>query len=79
MKIMDNTIIEKAKEMLVQTKSSGTKAWYLSKTLWVDGLFIAAYLVQSYYGFIISPEEQIAIIAVANLILRAVTGKELTK
>jgi len=75
---MDMKIIEKAKDVISKTKSSGTKSWYMSKTLWLDGMFIVAYVVQSYYGFVISPEEQIAVIAIVNLILRAITGKELT-
>jgi len=54
-----------------------TKKWYLSKTLWINVIALAAMLIQSYYGFIIGAEEQAAIIVVANLILRAVTGEGL--
>ena len=69
---------EKLINIITIIKESGTKKWYLSKTLWLDAAFIAAYFVQLEYGFIVSPEEQIAVIAVANLLLRCITGKELT-
>lgn len=49
------------------------KVWWKSKTLWVNIVAIAAMIAQSNYGFIIAPEEQIAIIAVVNLIMRAIT------
>ena len=71
--------MNKLLDIITTIKESGQKKWYYSKTLWMDVLFIAAFFVQSYYGFVISPEEQIAIVAVANLILRCITGKELTK
>ena len=71
-------ILDKISEIITTIKESGQKPWYLSKTLWMDVIFIAAYFVQLKYGFVISPEEQIGIIAVANLVLRAISGKELT-
>ena len=55
-----------------------TKAWWKSKTLWVNIIALAALLIQSQYGFIVSVEEQAAIIIVANLILRVATGEGLT-
>lgn len=56
-----------------------TKKWYLSKTLWVNIIAFAAMVIQSQYGFIISPEEQGAIIIFANLILRLISGEGLSK
>jgi len=53
------------------------KKWYLSKTMWVNLITFVALLVQSVYGFVISPEEQAAILVIINLILRAVTKEEL--
>lgn len=50
------------------------KAWYASKTLWVNLIAGLAFLVQAQYGFILDPEAQAAILAVINIILRAVTG-----
>jgi hypothetical protein len=49
------------------------KEWWKSKTLWVNAIALAAMIIQANYGFIIAPEEQIAIITIVNLILRAVT------
>lgn len=53
------------------------KHWYASKTLWVNTLAFVALVVQNFVGFVIGPEEQAAILAVVNLILRAVTSKGL--
>ena len=53
------------------------KKWYLSKTFWINAIALIALLVQNSYGFVISPEEQGAIIVVINLILRAVTKEGL--
>jgi hypothetical protein len=49
------------------------KVWWKSKTLWVNVVALAAMLIQANYGFIIAPEEQIAIITLVNLLLRAIT------
>jgi len=53
------------------------KKWYKSKTLWANIIYLIALLVQEKYGFIISVEEQLAVLAIINLILRAVTKEEL--
>lgn len=53
------------------------KVWYKSKTLWTNIIALIALLVQAQYGFIILPEEQLAILAVINLILRGLTGSGL--
>lgn len=50
-----------------------TKAWWRSKTLWVNLVAGGALLVQSRFGFVISPDAQAAILTVANLILRLIT------
>jgi len=51
------------------------KTWYTSKTLWLNIIAGLALLLQSRYGFIIDPEAQAGILAVINLVLRAVTGQ----
>lgn len=53
------------------------KPWYLSRTLWLNFLAIAAMFVQSATGFAISPEEQAAILAVVNIFLRFLTKEEI--
>ena len=55
-----------------------TKAWWKSKTLWVNIIALAVLLIQSQYGFVVSVEEQAALIVIANLVLRAATGEGLT-
>lgn len=56
-------------------KEKEKKPIYLSKTFWVNVIALIAMLAQTQTGFIISPEEQIAIIAVINILLRVVTGQ----
>jgi len=58
-------------------KKMELKVWYKSKTLWTNIIALIALLVQAQYGFIILPEEQLAILAVINLILRGLTGSGL--
>lgn len=48
------------------------KVWQ-SKTFWVNILSIAAMLIQTQTGFVIDAEAEVAILAVINLVLRAVT------
>jgi hypothetical protein len=54
------------------------KAFYLSKTFWVNLLAIGALILQSHTGFVLTPESQVSILAVINLILRAATNEPLT-
>lgn len=51
------------------------KAWYLSKMMWLNGIAFFAILAQLVAGFVMTPGEQVAILAVANLILRAYTNE----
>ena len=66
-------------KLIKEYKYEKEKPWYLSKTLWANVLAMIAILVQSRYGFVISIEEQGAIIVIMNIILRIFTKKELTK
>ncbi|MGE4545824.1 MAG: hypothetical protein AB7D06_17165 [Pedobacter sp.] len=54
------------------------KAFYLSKTFWLNVLAIVALILQSYTEFVLSPEAQVAILGLINLILRAVTNEPLS-
>ena len=49
------------------------KAWYQSKTLWLNILAAAAGVIQSFTGFVVSPEVQGAVLIILNVILRLVT------
>jgi len=53
------------------------KAFYLSKTFWINVLAIAALILQSYTDFVLSPEAQVYILGVINLMLRAITKEPL--
>ena len=55
-----------------------TKDWYKSKSFWVNILALIALLSQSFTGFIISIEQQGAILILINLVLRLVTKEEIT-
>ena len=49
------------------------KPFWRSKTFWVNLIAVIGMMAQTQYGFVITPEEQAAILGVINLILRAVT------
>ena len=66
-------------KLIKEYKYEKEKPWYLSKTLWLNILAMVAIIVQARYGFVFAVEEQIAVITVANLVLRIFTDKELTK
>jgi hypothetical protein len=50
----------------------GKKFW-LSKTFWANVIALAAIIVQSYTGFVIEPEKQLALLGIVNVFLRFVT------
>ncbi|GAG06682.1 unnamed protein product [marine sediment metagenome] len=55
------------------------KKWIRSKTLWVNIIAVTAIILQAEYGFIVSPELELAALGVINLILRKYTKEGLTK
>jgi len=54
-----------------------TKSPLLSKTIWINVLAVTAFYLQSKFGFVISPEDQIYVLGFVNLILRVITRKPL--
>ena len=56
--------------------SEPAKAWWRSKTLWVNSIAAVALLVQSKTGFIVDAEVQGALLIVVNVILRLITKEE---
>lgn len=70
-------MIEKIQEILKDLASRDIKEWYYSKTIWINIIYILSIIIQAKYGFIVSPEEQLAFITIINLILRATTKKGL--
>lgn len=55
-----------------------TKKWYTSKTIWINIVALAALILQTQTGFIMTPEIQAMALTLVNLGVRAVTSKELT-
>jgi len=55
------------------------KKWMRSKTLWINIIAIAAIVLQAEYGFIVTPELELAALGIINLILRAITNEGLEK
>ncbi|MBM4301636.1 MAG: hypothetical protein FJ121_08915 [Deltaproteobacteria bacterium] len=49
------------------------KAWYRSKTLWINLVAGVALVAQSRFGFVIDAEVQGGILTVINLVLRLIT------
>jgi hypothetical protein len=48
-----------------------------SKTLWVNALALLGFLVQAKTGYVIAPEQQAAILAIANSVIRFDTHKSI--
>jgi len=58
---------------MVETK----KPWYTSKTLFINIVWIIAFIIQYAFNKVIYPEEQIVILGFINVILRLITNKQL--
>ena len=50
-----------------------SKSIWTSKTIWINALAIIVMIVQNYTGYVVTPELQVMVLGVINLILRAVT------
>ncbi len=50
-----------------------SKKFWFSKTFWMNILAIIVLIIQTQTGFAFSPEAQVSILAVLNIVLRAVT------
>ena len=50
-----------------------TTPWYASKTLWVNTIAVAALFLQQKFGYALSPEAQVGILALINIVLRLIT------
>ena len=53
------------------------KKWYASKTIWVNFVAFVASLSLNLWGFNISADTQITVLAVINFILRFITKEEI--
>ena len=50
-----------------------------SKTFWVNLIALIALIVQTQTRFVVTPEEQTAIVVVINMILRLVTKEKIER
>lgn len=57
--------------------ATGKKFW-TSKTFWVNLLAIGGLIAQSQFGFMLSAETQVSILAAVNVALRFITKEEVT-
>ena len=55
------------------------KKWYRSKMLWTNVIGIAVIILQLEYGFVVSPEIQLAALGIINFLLRCITNEGLEK
>ncbi|MCJ7690701.1 MAG: hypothetical protein MUO60_15490 [Clostridiaceae bacterium] len=56
-----------------------SKKWYLSKTIYANSIMLVGVIAQQIAGKdIITPELQVVILSVVNLILRSITKENLT-
>ncbi|OPX90056.1 MAG: hypothetical protein A4E53_01271 [Pelotomaculum sp. PtaB.Bin104] len=53
------------------------KKWYASKTVWLNLIMLGGVFLHDQFGLDITEEEQGAVIAIVNLILRAITKEPL--
>ena len=54
------------------------KKWIKSKTLWVNIISIISIIIRAEYGYVLTPEAEIALLGAINLILRIITKEEIT-
>ena len=54
------------------------KPWYRSRTLWINIIAIIALVAQVQFSFIIDADEQLALLAMINMVLRAITKESLS-
>jgi maltodextrin utilization protein YvdJ len=56
-----------------------SKKWYLSKTIYINAIMLTGAVAQQISGKdIITPELQVVILSVINLILRSITKENIT-
>ena len=54
------------------------KKWYTSKTVWINVVSVAGIMLQSQFGFLITPDMQVMLLGLLNVAVRTVTKEEIT-
>jgi len=54
------------------------KKWYTSKTMWANVVALGATWIANLTGQQITAEEQVAILAIVNIVLRIITKETIT-
>lgn len=67
--VVDNKEVDKA----AVDEPANLKSIYKSKTFWVNVIALIGFIVQQKSGFVIDENIQIQILAIINILLRAVT------
>jgi len=49
------------------------KKWWHSKTLWANFLYVVAVVSVQFFGYEITPETQLSVLGIINIILRFYT------
>jgi len=70
-------MVKKTSVSRVTVEVNSKKQWYYSKTVWVNFIALGALVSQSHYGFVISPEIQLALLTIVNVGLRSITKDEI--
>jgi hypothetical protein len=70
---MSEKIEKEVVEEVVEEQPSDLKHIFMSKTVWVNILAIAAFTIQSKFGYVMDETTQVQILGVINLVLRSVT------
>jgi len=55
------------------------KSYLKSRTLWINIIAIAGIIIRAEFGLTVTPEGEVAALAIINLILRAITNEGLKK
>jgi hypothetical protein len=67
--------LKKLHTHVVTRDENGVKSLLMSKTVWANIIAVIVMLVNRTYGYNISPEVEIQVLAVINIILRKITNE----
>lgn len=59
----------------VEQENNTVKSIFLSKTVWANVVAIIVFFVNRKFGYVISPDAEVEILAFINVVLRSVTNQ----